>query len=66
MENKTRSLAKVISWRTIGIIFWPVISYVITGDWVQTSWLTGAFIFMTVMYYIHERIWDKIKWGRDK
>ena len=66
MENKTRSLAKVISWRTIGIIFWPVISYVITGDCVQTSWLTGAFIFMTVMYYIHERVWDKIKWGRDK
>ena len=66
MENKTRSLAKVISWRTIGIIFWPVISYVITGNLVETSLLTGAFIFMTVMYYIHERVWDKIKWGRDK
>ena len=66
MENKTRSLAKVVSWRTIGIIYWPTISYIITGDWVETGWLTSAFIFMTFMYYFHERIWDRIKWGRNQ
>ena len=65
MENKTRSLAKVISWRAVGIIFWPTISYTITGDWVETGWLTGAFLFMTGMYYVHERFWDRIKWGKD-
>ena len=65
METKKRSLAKVISWRAVGIIFWPTISYIITGSWIETGLLTSAFIFMTFMYYFHERIWDRIKWGRD-
>lgn len=65
METKKRSLAKMISWRVVGIIFWPTISYMITGDWIETGWLTGAFLFMTGMYYIHERFWDRIKWGKD-
>ena len=65
METHKRSLAKMVSWRAIGIIFWPTISYTITGDRVETSWLTGAFLFMTGMYYVHERFWDRIKWGKD-
>ena len=65
MATKKRSLAKVISWRAVGIVFWPTISYIITGDWIETGLLTGAFLFMTFMYYFHERIWDRIKWGRD-
>ena len=65
METKKRSLVKMMSWRTVGIIFWPTISYIITGNWVETGWLTGAFLFMTGMYYVHERFWDKIKWGKD-
>ena len=63
-ENKTRSIAKVLSWRLIGIVFWPSISYIITGNWIETGLLTTAFLFMTVMYYVHERIWNRIKWGR--
>ena len=54
----------MISWRVVGIVFWPTVSYIITGDWVETSWLTGAFLFMTGMYYVHERFWDSIKWGK--
>ena len=65
METKKRSLVKMMSWRVVGIIFWPTISYIITGDWVETGWLTGAFLFMTGMYYVHERFWDRIKWGKD-
>jgi uncharacterized membrane protein len=64
METKKRSLVKMISWRVVGIVFWPTVSYIITGDWVETSWLTGAFLFMTGMYYVHERFWDSIKWGK--
>tara|TARA_Y100001970_G_scaffold294003_1_gene445699 strand:- start:11512 stop:11631 length:120 start_codon:yes stop_codon:yes gene_type:complete len=38
----------------------------VTGNWVDTGILTGAFVFMTFMYYVHERVWDKVKWGRDE
>ena len=65
METHKRSQAKMVSWRAIGITFWPTIIYIITGDWVETGWLTGAFLFMTGMYYLHERFWDRIKWGKD-
>ena len=65
MESKKRSLVKLLSWRVIGLIIWPIVSYAITGDWIMTGWLTAGFLFMTIFYYIHERIWDKIKWGRD-
>ena len=65
MESKRRSLVKLLSWRAIGLIIWPIVSYTITGDWVMTGWLTAGFLFMTIFYYIHERIWDRIKWGRD-
>ena len=65
MESRKRSLAKLLSWRAIGLIVWPIVSYIITGDLVMTGWLTGVFVSMTGVYYIHERIWDKIKWGRD-
>ena len=65
MESKKRSLVKLLSWRVIGLIIWPIVSYIITGDLVMTGWLTGVFVSMTGIYYIHERIWDKIKWGRD-
>ena len=56
----------MISWRIVGIIFWPTISYIVTGNWVETGWLTGAFLFMTGMYYVHERFWDSIKWGKNR
>ena len=65
-EHKNRSLAKVVSWRLLGLIFWPTVSYMVTGNWVDTGILTGAFVFMTLMYYVHERIWNKVKWGRDE
>jgi uncharacterized membrane protein len=65
MENKSRSLAKMISWRAIGLIFWPIFSYKVTGSLFETGILTGGYIGMTVMYYYHERIWDRIKWGKN-
>ena len=66
MDEKKRSLAKVVSWRLIGLIVWPTVSYAVTGNWAETGIQTGAYLFMTLMYYVHERVWDKIKWGRDK
>ena len=66
MDEKKRSLAKVVSWRLIGLIVWTTVSYSVTGNWAETGILTGAYLFMTLMYYVHERVWDKIKWGRDK
>lgn len=64
-ENVKRSLAKTISWRIIGTIDTVIISWIITGT------LTLAFsiglielVSKMVLYYFHERTWNKIKWGK--
>ena len=64
-EKIKRSLVKTISWRVVGTIATIVISYLITGA------LTLAFsigfvelISKLILYFFHERAWNKIKWGK--
>jgi uncharacterized membrane protein len=63
MENKKRAVAKTLSYRVIVTILLAVISWIFTGDLSQTSGITIAFaIVATGVYYVHERIWAKVKW----
>ena len=65
MDSIVRSLVKTISWRLTGTFCTFLISFIILGDITTSS--TIAFIqliFNTIMFYIHERIWNIIKWGR--
>ena len=64
METQKRTLIKTVSWRVVGIIFWPIFSYKVTGSILETGILTLGYIGMTVLYYYHERFWDRIKWGK--
>jgi len=64
MDTKIRSLVKGILWRVIAIIMTLVICYMFTGNISASLGITtvGA-ITSFIAYYIHERIWNKIKWG---
>lgn len=64
-EKPKRSIVKSISWRIIGTLDTIIISWIITGT------LTLAFsigfvelISKMVLYFFHERIWNKIQWGK--
>ena len=64
-ETPTRSVVKTISWRVTGSGATFLISYAILGD-INVSG-TIAMIqltFNTILYFIHERIWNWIRWGR--
>jgi uncharacterized membrane protein len=64
-DTNRRTLVKTISWRITGSGATFAISYLITGS-VSISG-TIALIQLTantVLYFIHERIWNRIKWGR--
>jgi uncharacterized membrane protein len=66
METGTRSLVKTISWRLTGTGATFFISYLILGSFSVAS--TIAIVQLTtntILYYLHERIWNRIKWGRD-
>jgi len=64
-EKPLRSLAKTVSWRITGSLATFLISYIISNDLtVAGSIATMQIISNTILYFIHERIWNKIKWGK--
>ncbi len=64
-EKPLRSVAKALSWRLIGTIDTLVVSYVLTGQIKLAASIASIdFITKLVLYFFHERIWNKIKWGK--
>ncbi|WP_347922832.1 DUF2061 domain-containing protein [Pontimicrobium sp. SW4] len=64
-EKIKRSLAKTISWRVIGTIDTVLISWLITGKIaLALSIGTIELISKMILYFFHERAWNKIKWGK--
>ena len=65
-DTPRRSLVKTISWRITGSSATFAISYAVLGDFAVSS--TIAIIqltFNTLLYFVHERVWNKIHWGRN-
>ena len=64
-EKPIRSLVKTISWRVTGSGATFAISYIVLGNFVIAGSIAIAqLISNTILYFVHERIWNKIKWGR--
>ena len=60
-EKPYRSVAKTISWRTVGTLDTIIISYFITGNLVMAASI--EVITKMILYYFHERVWNKLKFG---
>jgi len=60
-----RSLAKSISWRIWGTIDTTILSFLISGN-LHFALTIGSFEVVTkiLFFFVHERIWAQIKWGR--
>lgn len=66
-DKHYRSLIKAISWRLTGSVDTMIISFLITGRLKWALTISGVELFTKVgLYYLHERIWDKISIGRIK
>jgi len=66
-ETKKRSLSKAMTWRIVAVIDLGIISYLITGSWQKTTLITLLFnLIQIVFYYFHERVWNRISWGKTK
>ncbi len=66
-ERPIRSLAKAISWRVTGSIDTMLLSWFFTGDLTIAAaiGLTEVGTKM-VLYYLHERAWNRISLGRSE
>lgn len=65
-ETTQRSLAKTISWRISGSSATFLISYIILDDIsISGSIALIQLVFNTLLYYIHERVWNLVRWGQN-
>lgn len=62
MTSLKRSLIKTVTWRLIGSLDTFVVSYLVTGT-IETALSIGGIGLFTkmIMYFIHERLWNKKK-----
>jgi uncharacterized membrane protein len=64
-ETRKRSIAKSILWRIICIIVSIFVSFILTARWdLAVAIGTSYNILTTFLYYFHERIWNRVKWGK--
>ena len=66
-EKPYRSVAKAISWRTVGTLDTIIVSYFVTGNLVMAASI-GSIEVITkmILYYFHERVWNRLKFGTVK
>jgi uncharacterized membrane protein len=64
-ETLRRSIVKTVSYRVAILILDFVAIYLFTGQVkVALSFMLVSNIYSSLGYFFHERIWDKIKWGK--
>ena len=67
MDTRKRSWVKSLTWRSFGIALLGLISLLITKDWKQMTVITVLFHgIRLILYYYHERIWERVSWGKVK
>lgn len=64
-EKPYRSIVKAISWRVTGTLDTIIISYFITGELAWAISIGAVELFTKIiLYYFHERLWNRISFGR--
>lgn len=65
MEHRKRSIAKSVSWRLFSFILTIIIIYIYTKNIRQAIGVgAGIDIVKMFLYYMHERLWNRLKFGR--
>ncbi len=64
-ESRLRSLVKSLAYRIISVAGTGILVWLATENMRETIFITLIVqVFLVILYYFYERIWDKIKWGR--
>ncbi|HEY5412720.1 MAG TPA: DUF2061 domain-containing protein [Caulobacteraceae bacterium] len=64
-DSHLRSIIKAVSWRLIGSFDTFMLSLLVTGSAkYAVSIATAEALTKIVLYYLHERAWRLVRWGR--
>lgn len=65
METRIRSLAKAMSWRIVATITTMLLVFMFTGNLVVSGGVgLTEVISKIIIYYVHERVWNALSYGR--
>ena len=66
-QNRKRVIGKAITYRGLGTLLTITVIFVFTGK-LALSFGVGVVevIAKMLFYYVHERVWEKISWGKKK
>ncbi|HOT88528.1 MAG TPA: DUF2061 domain-containing protein [Bacteroidales bacterium] len=64
-DRPLKSILKAFSWRIVGTLDTILISWILSGKIAIALSIGGVEIFSKItLYYLHERLWNSLKWGR--
>jgi len=67
VDTRRRSFLKAFTWRFFAFILLGVITWHLTADIKTVTYVTlGYHTLQVFMYYIHERVWGGITWGKSR
>ncbi|MBD3637473.1 MAG: DUF2061 domain-containing protein [Crocinitomicaceae bacterium] len=59
-DSTVKSILKTISWRVVGTLDTMCIAYILTGEIGMALSIGSVEVFTKmVLYYLHERVWNK-------
>lgn len=67
ISSTKRMFTKSFTWRVFAFIVLSVIAYLTTGSAFKAGVIAAAYhLLQLFMYYLHERVWDGLAWGKSK
>ena len=65
METHARSIAKAVSWRIVAALTTTLLVLLFTGNLVVSGGVALTELLTKIaIYYVHERVWNSIGFGR--
>ena len=67
MDSRLRALAKATTWRIVALAITAACAWLVTGE-VTYAALIGAADTVIKLggYYVHERLWDRVRLGKGR
>ncbi|MFH1590505.1 MAG: DUF2061 domain-containing protein [archaeon] len=66
-DTHGRSIAKAITWRLTASLTTATVTFVLTGDFMLSIGVGSiAGLIKLFLYYIHERVWNRVRWGKTR
>ena len=67
MDSRIRLITKSITWQVMGLCTMTLIGYFYTGSFSAGGGIALVGVFTGFIgFLVHETVWSKIRWGRNK